>query len=103
MMSTGPRQPSLGWSDVRSHASNHVPITVVTQGAVGLVKSRTPAGRERRRLAGRVTAAVGRMILYRIYFSATLPSYLFSFTSSRKLVGLHRFDLRLAGEFRFTE
>jgi hypothetical protein len=25
------------------------------------------------------------------------------FTSYRKLVGLHRLDLRLAGEFRFTE
>jgi hypothetical protein len=42
-------------------------------------------------------------LLYLIYFSATSPSYLFSFTSSRKLVGLHRFDLRLAGVFRFTE
>jgi hypothetical protein len=25
------------------------------------------------------------------------------FTSSRKLAGLHRLDLRLAGEFRFTK
>jgi hypothetical protein len=50
---------------------------------------------------------------YYIYFTAsTLPHLLFGdftfipcflFTSSRKLVGLHRFDLRLAGEFRFTE
>jgi hypothetical protein len=34
--STDPRQPSLGWSDVRPHTSNRVLITVVTQGAVGL-------------------------------------------------------------------
>jgi hypothetical protein len=44
-------------------------------------------------------------------FASTLSHLLFGdfafvpflFTSSRKLVGLHRFDLRLAGEFRFTE
>jgi hypothetical protein len=50
---------------------------------------------------------------YCIYFTAsTLPHQLFGdftfvpfllFTSCRKLVGLHRFDLRLAGEFRFTK
>jgi hypothetical protein len=47
MTSTDPRQPSLGWSDVRLHASNRVLVTVVTQGAVGLEKSRAAAGRER--------------------------------------------------------
>jgi hypothetical protein len=47
--STDPRQPSLGWQDVRLHASNRVLVTVVTQGAVGLEKSRAAAGRERRR------------------------------------------------------
>jgi hypothetical protein len=47
-----PRQPSLGWPDVRPHASNRVLVTVVTQGAVGLEKSRAAAGRERRRRAG---------------------------------------------------
>jgi hypothetical protein len=41
--STDPRQPSLGWPDVRPHASNHVLVTVVTQGAVGLEKSRAAA------------------------------------------------------------
>jgi hypothetical protein len=56
-----PRQPSLGWPDVRLHASNRVLITVVTQGVVGLEKSRAAAGRERQRRAGRVAAAVGRM------------------------------------------
>jgi hypothetical protein len=55
------RQPSLGWLDVRPHASNRVLVTVVTQGAVGLEKSRAAAGRERRRRAGRLTAAVRRM------------------------------------------
>jgi hypothetical protein len=55
------RQPSLGWPDVRPHASNHILVTIVTQGAVGLEKSRAAAGRERRRRAGRVAAAVGRM------------------------------------------
>jgi hypothetical protein len=59
--SMDPRQPSLGWPDVRPHASNHVLVTVVTQGAVGLEKSRAAAGRERRRRAGRLAAAVGRM------------------------------------------
>jgi hypothetical protein len=38
--------------DVRPHASNRVLISVVTQGAVGLEKSRAAAGRERRRRAG---------------------------------------------------
>jgi hypothetical protein len=33
---TDPRQPSLGSPDVRPHASNHVLVTVVTHGAVGL-------------------------------------------------------------------
>jgi hypothetical protein len=47
--SADPRQPSLGWPGVRPHASNHVLVTVVTQGAVGLEKSRAAAGRERRR------------------------------------------------------
>jgi hypothetical protein len=59
--STDPRQPSLDWPDVRPHASNRVLFTVVTQGAVGLEKSRAAAGRERRRRAGRPAAAVGRM------------------------------------------
>jgi hypothetical protein len=58
MTSTDPRQPSLGWLDVRPHASNRV---LVTQGAVGLEKSGAVTGRERRRRAGRLTAAVGRM------------------------------------------
>jgi hypothetical protein len=58
--STDPRQPYLGWSDVRPHTSNRVLITVVTQGALGLEKSRVAAWRERRR-AGRLAAAVGRM------------------------------------------
>jgi hypothetical protein len=59
--STDPHQPSLGWPDVRLHDSNRVLISVVTQGAVGLEKSRAAAGRERRRRAGRVVATVGRM------------------------------------------
>jgi hypothetical protein len=59
--STNPHQPSLGWSDVRPHASNCVLVTVVTQGAVGLEKSRAAAGRERRRQVGRLAATVGRM------------------------------------------
>jgi hypothetical protein len=61
MTSMDPHQPSLGWPDVRLHASNRVLVTVVTQGAVGLEKSRAAAGRERRRRAGRLAAAVGRM------------------------------------------
>jgi hypothetical protein len=28
--STDPRQPSLGWTDVRPHASNRVLVTVIT-------------------------------------------------------------------------
>jgi hypothetical protein len=59
--STDPRQPSLGWPDQRPHASNRVLVTVVTEGVVGLEKSRAAAGRERRRRAGRLAAAVGRM------------------------------------------
>jgi hypothetical protein len=56
--STDPHQPSLGWPDVRPHSSNRV---LVTQGAMGLEKSRAAAGRERRRRAGRLAVAVGRM------------------------------------------
>jgi hypothetical protein len=37
------RQLSLGWPDVRLHTSNRVLVTVVTQGAVGLEKSRAAA------------------------------------------------------------
>jgi hypothetical protein len=59
--STEPRQPSLGWPDLRPHASNRVLFTVVTQGAVGLEKSRAEAGRERQRRVGRLAVAVGRM------------------------------------------
>jgi hypothetical protein len=59
--STDPHQPSLGWPDVRLHASNRVLVTVVTQGAVGLGKRRDAAGRERRRRAGRLAAAVRSM------------------------------------------
>jgi hypothetical protein len=61
MMSMDPRQSSLGWPDVRPHASNRVLVTVVTQGVVGLEKSRVAVGRERRRRVGRLAAAVGRM------------------------------------------
>jgi hypothetical protein len=39
--SMDPRQPSLGWPDVRPHASNRIPVT---QGAVGLEKSRATTG-----------------------------------------------------------
>jgi hypothetical protein len=56
--STDPHQLSLGWPDVRAHSSNRV---LFTQGAVGLEKSRAAAGRERRRRAGQLAAAVGRM------------------------------------------
>jgi hypothetical protein len=59
--SMDPRQSSLGCPDVRPHASNRVLVTVVTQGAVGLEKSRAAAGRERRRRAGQLAVAVGRM------------------------------------------
>jgi hypothetical protein len=59
--STDPCQPSLGWWDVRPHANNHILVTVITQGAVGLEKSRAAAGRERRRRVWRLAAAVGRM------------------------------------------
>jgi hypothetical protein len=58
---TDPRNPSLGWPDIRPHASNRILVTVVMQGAVGLEKSRAAAGRERRRRARRLAAAVGRM------------------------------------------
>jgi hypothetical protein len=61
MTLTDPRQPSLGWLDIRPHASNRVLNTVVTQGEVGLEKSRAAAGRERRWRAGRVAATVERM------------------------------------------
>jgi hypothetical protein len=60
--STNPRQPSLGWPNVRPHASNHVLVTVVPRGAVGLNKSRAAVGRERRRQAGQLATAVGRML-----------------------------------------
>jgi hypothetical protein len=69
MTSTDPRQPSLGWPDVLRHTSNRVLVTVVTQGAVGLEKSRAAAGRERRRRAGRLAAAVGRMRALWIYLA----------------------------------
>jgi hypothetical protein len=59
--STDPRQPSLGWTEVRPHASNRILVTVVVQGAVGLEKSRAAAGREQWRRAGRLAAAVGTM------------------------------------------
>jgi hypothetical protein len=65
--STDPCQPSLGWPDVRPHASNRVLVTVVTQAAVGLEKSRAAVGRERRRRAGWVAAALGRMRVLWIY------------------------------------
>jgi hypothetical protein len=58
---TDPCQSSLGWLDVRPHASNRVLVTIVTQEAVGLEKSRAAAGRERQRRAGQLAAAVGRM------------------------------------------
>jgi hypothetical protein len=50
-MSTDPRQLSLGWPDVRLHASNRV---LVTQGAVGLETSRAARG-ERAAKAGGAT------------------------------------------------
>jgi hypothetical protein len=64
--STVPRQPSLGWPDVRPHASNCLLVTVVTHGAVGLEKSRAAVRRERRRWAGRVAVEMGRMRALRI-------------------------------------
>jgi hypothetical protein len=67
--STDPRQPSLGWRDVRLHTSNRVLVTIVTQGAVGLEKSRAAVGRERRRGAGQLAAAVGRMRALCIYLA----------------------------------
>jgi hypothetical protein len=59
--STDSRQLPLARRNMRPHASNRVLVTVITQGAVGLEKSRTAAGRERRRRARRLAAAVGRM------------------------------------------
>jgi hypothetical protein len=59
--SMDPCQLSLGWPDVHPHASNRVLVTVVTQGVVGLDKSRVAAGRERRRRAGWVAEVVGRI------------------------------------------
>jgi hypothetical protein len=53
----------------RPHTSNCVLVTVVTQGAVGLEKSRAAAGRERRRRAGRVAAAVGRVRVLWVYLA----------------------------------
>jgi hypothetical protein len=67
--STDPHQPSLGWRDVHPHTSNRVLVTIVTQGAVGLEKSRAAAGRERRRGAGQLAAAVGRMRALWIYLA----------------------------------
>jgi hypothetical protein len=58
---TDPCQAPLGWPDVRPHASNPVPVTIVMQGAVELEKSRVAVGRDRRRRAGRVAPEVGRM------------------------------------------
>jgi hypothetical protein len=46
MMSTDPRQPPLGWLGRHTHSSNRILVTVVTQGAVGLEKSRAAATRE---------------------------------------------------------
>jgi hypothetical protein len=57
--STDLRQPSLGCPDVRPHASNHVLVTVVTQGAVGLEKSMAAAGRERCRRAVQASGSGG--------------------------------------------
>jgi hypothetical protein len=71
-MSTDLRQLSLGWPDVRPHASNCVLVTVVTQGAVVQEKSRAAVGRERQRWAGRVAVAVGRMWALWIYLARSL-------------------------------
>jgi hypothetical protein len=46
-------QPYLGWPEKRPHTNNRLLVTVVTQGAVGLEKSRATTGRERRRWARR--------------------------------------------------
>jgi hypothetical protein len=77
MTSTDPRQPSLGWLGRHPHTSNLVLVTVVTQGAVGLEKSRAAArreqrrraGRERRMQVGRVATAVGRVQALCIYLA----------------------------------
>jgi hypothetical protein len=69
MTSMDPRQPSLGWPDVCPHASNHILVTVVTQGAVRLENSRAVAGRERRKRVGRVAVLVGRMRALWIYLA----------------------------------
>jgi hypothetical protein len=45
--STDPHQLSLGWPDVCPHASNHFLVIVVTQGAVGLEKSKAAVRRMR--------------------------------------------------------
>jgi hypothetical protein len=67
--STDTRQPSLGWLDIHLHASNRVLITAIMHGAVGLEKIRAVVGRERRRRAGRLAAAVGRMRALWIYLA----------------------------------
>jgi hypothetical protein len=64
--SSWPGTTSLGWPDVRPHASNRV---LVTQGAMGLEKSRAAAGRERRRRAGRLAVAVRRMRVLWIFLA----------------------------------
>jgi hypothetical protein len=64
--SSWPGTTSLGWPDVRPHASNRV---LVTLGAMGLEKSRAAAGRERRRRAGRLAVAVGRMRVLWIFLA----------------------------------
>jgi hypothetical protein len=51
------------------HTSNAILVTVVTQGAVGLEKSRAAVGRERRRRAGLLAAVVGRMLALWIYLA----------------------------------
>jgi hypothetical protein len=69
MTSMDPRQPSLGCLGRRPHATNCVLVTVVTQGAVVLEKSRAAAGRERWRRVGRVVVAVGRVWALWIYLA----------------------------------
>jgi hypothetical protein len=74
---TDSRQPSLGWMGSHPHAGNRVLVTVITQGAMGLEKSRAAmgreaqrrAGRERRRRAGIVVVAVGRVRALWIYLA----------------------------------
>jgi hypothetical protein len=50
----GSASPSLGWLGSRPHTGNCVLVTVATQGAVGLEKSRVATGRKRQRRVGRV-------------------------------------------------